>query len=52
MARRQSRRDADELWRFVRGEVTAWRKEAAAKTTPAVAHRLEKLQETVRQYHA
>ncbi|XP_043204524.1 alpha-(1,6)-fucosyltransferase-like [Amphibalanus amphitrite] len=51
LARRQSRRDADELWRFVRGELTAWRKDDSAKAPP-VARRLEKLQDSVRQYHA
>ena len=49
-ARRQTRSDVDELWRYVRGELSALRKEN--KTPDALARRLERLQDTVEEYHA
>ena len=51
-ARRQIRRDVDEMWRYVRGELGALQKDNKKNRTPAVASRLEKMQEFVKDYHA
>ena len=49
-ARRQTQRDVDELWRYVRGELSALRKEN--KTLAVVARRLERLQDAVGEHYA